>query len=48
VVTDRPFRWFSTSLTYFLALILTVSSITFFIAAARYIVDGTGRLSLLI
>src|SRR6266704_1333079 len=38
VVTDRPFRWFSASLTCFLALILAISSIAFFMAAARYII----------
>jgi len=48
IVTDRPFCWFSILLTYFFALILTISSITFFIAAARYIIEGASRLSLLI
>jgi hypothetical protein len=48
VVIDGPFRWFSASLTYFFALILTISSITFFIAVARYIIEGAGGLSLLI
>jgi len=48
IVIDRPFHWFSILLTYFLALILTISSIAFFIAAACYIVDGTSGLSSLI
>ena len=48
VVTDRPFRWFSASLTYFLTLILVIFSIVFFMAAARYIVDGAGGSSSLI
>jgi len=48
VVTDGPFYWFSVLLTYFFALILTISSITFFIATACYIIEGASRLSLLI
>ena len=48
IVTDRPFYWFSTLLTYFFALIFTISSITFFIAAACYIIEGASRLSSLI
>ena len=48
MVTDRPFYQFSVLLTYFFALILAISSITFFIAAAYYIVDDTSRLNLLI
>ena len=48
IVTDRPFRQFSISLTYFFTLILTTSSITFFIATARYIIEGASRLSSLI
>lgn len=48
IVTDRPFCWFSISLTYFFTLILIISSITFFIATARYIIEGASRLSLLI
>jgi len=48
MVTDRPFRWFSALSTYFFTLILTISSITFFIAAARYIIEGAGRSSSLI
>jgi len=34
VVTDGPFYWFSALLTCFFTLILVISSITFFIAAA--------------
>ena len=41
MVTDRPFYQFSILLTYFFTLILTISSITFFIAAACYIIEGT-------
>ena len=48
VVTDRPFHQFSILLTCFLTLILAISSITFFIAAAYYIVDSTSRSSSLI
>jgi len=46
IVTDRPFCWFNTLLTCFFTLILTISSITFFIAAARYVIEGANRLSL--
>jgi len=42
VVTDRPFRWFSASSTCFFALILAISSIAFFIAAARCVIEGAG------
>jgi len=45
IVTDGPFYWFSTSLTCFFALILAISSIAFFIAAACYIIEGAGGLS---
>ena len=48
VVTDGPFRWFNALLTYFFALILTISSIAFFMAATCYIINGANRLSLLI
>jgi len=48
MVTDRPFYWFSALLTYFFALILAISSITFFIATACYIIEGASRLSSLI
>jgi len=48
VVIDRLFCWFNILLTCFFALILTISSIAFFIAAARYIIEGAGRLSSLI
>jgi len=48
IVTDGPFRWFSALLTYFFALILAISSIAFFIAAARCVIEGAGRLSSLI
>ena len=48
VVTDGPFRWFSALLTCFFALILAISSIAFFMAAAYYIINGVGRSSLLI
>jgi len=48
MVIDRLFYWFSASLTCFFALILAISSITFFIAAARYIIEGAGRSSSLI
>jgi len=48
MVIDGPFYWFSVLLTCFFALILTISSIAFFIAATRYIIKGTGRLSSLI
>ena len=48
MVTDRPFRWFSASSTCFFALILVISSIAFFIAAARYVIEGASRSSLLI
>jgi len=48
MVIDRLFYWFSVLLTYFFALILTISSIAFFIAAVRYIIEGVNRLSLLI
>ena len=45
MVTNGPFRWFSALLTYFLALILAISSIAFFIAAAYYIIDGANGLN---
>jgi len=48
VVTDGPFCWFSILLTGFFTLILIISSIAFFIAAACYIIEGTGGLSSLI
>ena len=48
VVIDGPFCWFSILLTCFFTLILTISSIAFFIAAARYIIEGASGLSLLI
>ena len=48
IVTDRPFYQFSVLLTYFFTLILTISSIAFFIAAARCIIEGAGGLILLI
>ena len=48
IVIDRPFCQFNISLTYFFALILIISSITFFIATARYIIEGTSRSSSLI
>ena len=48
IVINRPFYWFSVLLTYFLALILVISSIAFFMAAACYIIDSTSKLSLLI
>jgi len=48
VVTDGLFYWFSVLLTYFFALILTISSIAFFIAAARCVIEGASRSSLLI
>jgi len=48
VVTNRPFYWFSTLLTYFFALILAISSIAFFIAAARCVIEGASRSSSLI
>jgi len=48
VVIDGPFYWFSALLTCFFVLILMIFSITFFIATACYIIEGAGRLSLLI
>jgi len=48
MVTDGPFRWFSVLLTYFFALILAISSIAFFIATARCIIEGASRSSSLI
>jgi len=48
VVTDGPFYWFSALLTYFFALILAISSIAFFIAAACCVIEGTSGLSSLI
>jgi len=48
VVTDKPFCWFSALLTYFFTLILAISSIAFFIAAARCVIEGASRLSSLI
>jgi len=48
MVTDGPFCWFSVLLTYFFTLILAISSITLFIAAACYIIESASRLSLLI
>ena len=48
IVIDRPFHQFSISLTCFFALILTISSIAFFIATARYIIEGAGGSSSLI
>jgi len=48
IVTDGLFCWFSALLTCFFALILTISSIAFFIAAAYCIIEGASRLSLLI
>ena len=48
MVIDRPFYQFSTLLTCFLVLILAISSIAFFMAAARCVIDGAGGLSLLI
>jgi len=48
VVTDGPFYWFSALLTYFFTLILAISSIAFFMAAACCIIEGASRLSLLI
>ena len=48
VVIDRPFYWLSALSTYFFALILMISSIAFFIAAARYIIEGAGGSSLFI
>ena len=48
IVTNRPFCQFSVLLTYFFTLILIISSIAFFIAAARYIIEGISGLSSLI
>jgi len=48
VVTDGLFCWFSILLTYFFALILAISSIAFFIAAARCVIEGVGGSSSLI
>jgi len=48
MVIDGLFYWLSVLLTYFFALILAISSIAFFIAAARYIIEGASRSSLLI
>ena len=48
IVIDGLFCWFSVLLTYFLALILAISSIAFFMAAAYCVVDGAGRSSSLI
>ena len=48
IVTDGPFYQFSTLLTYFFALILEISFIAFFMAAACYIIEGASGLSLLI
>jgi len=45
MVTDGPFYWFSVLLTCFFTLILTISSIAFFIAAACYIIEGVSGLS---
>ena len=42
VVTDGLFYQFSILLTCFFALILAISSIAFFIAAACYIIEGAG------
>ena len=48
IVTDGPFRWFSVLLTYFFALILTISSIAFFMAAACCVIEGaSGSISLI-
>jgi len=48
MVTNGLFCWFSVLLTYFFALILMISSIAFFIAAARCVIEGAGGLSSLI
>jgi len=48
VVTDGPFRWFSVLSTCFFALILIISSIAFFIAAARCVIESASRSSSLI
>ena len=48
VVTDGPFYQFSVLSTCFFTLILAISSITFFMAAARWVIEGVGRLSSLI
>ena len=48
VVIDRPFCQFSILLTYFFVLILAISSIAFFMAAACYIIDSTSMLNLFI
>ena len=48
IVTNRLFYQFSILLTYFFSLILTISSIAFFIATARCVMEGAGRSSLLI
>jgi len=48
MVTDGPFCWFSALSTYFFTLILAISSIAFFMAAARCIIEGASRSSLLI
>ena len=45
VVTDRPFHWFNALLTCFLALILAISSIAFFITAVCYIINGANGLN---
>jgi len=42
VVIDGPFCWFSALLTCFFALIFTISSIAFFMAAARCVIEGAG------
>ena len=48
IVMDGLFCWFSILLTCFFALILTISSIAFFMAAAYCVVDSASGLSLLI
>ena len=48
VVTNRPFYWFSALLIYFFTLILTISSIAFFIAIIYYIIDSASGLNLFI
>ena len=48
IVTDRLFCQFNALLTYFFTLILTISSIAFFMAAACCVIDSASGSSLLI
>jgi hypothetical protein len=41
-VTDGPFRWFKTSFTCFVAWMRESSSMAFFIARARWVVEAVG------